>query len=91
MKIFVSYSRKDSQFTDRLVADLNERGLKTWQDKRDIPTGHEWDIEVQTALQDCTHMLVVLSPASMTSKNVLDEISYFLKQGRPIFPVQIKP
>ena len=31
--VFISYSRKDSDFVDRLEADLKARGFATWVDR----------------------------------------------------------
>lgn len=90
MKIFISYSRKDAKFTDRLATDLNARGIATWQDKRDIPAGSRWDREVGQALVECSHLLVVITPDSMDSENVLDEVNEALEKNKTIFPVLYK-
>jgi hypothetical protein len=49
-----------------------------------------WDIEIEQQLKKCTRMLVVLSPHSVLSKNVLDEVSYAIFQEKQIIPILLK-
>jgi TIR domain len=42
-----------------------------WVDQLDITKGAIWDQEVERALQACSHVLIVLSPASVNSHNVM--------------------
>jgi hypothetical protein len=86
-KVFISYSRKDFSFTKRLVDDLLAQGIPAWLDQIEIKTGQKWDSAIQNALSTCEYLLVVLSPNSVTSENVLDEVAYAVSKKRPIFPV----
>ncbi len=86
-KVFISYSRQDYDFVERLVDDLAARGVGTWLDQRDIPAGQRWDNAIQKALRECEFFLVVLSPASVASENVLDEVAYAMGKKKPVFPV----
>jgi len=85
--VFVSYSRVDQTFTTRLVKDLTKRGINIWFDQRNIKTGQRWDSTIQSALEGCTAFLIVLSPNSVKSENVLDELAFALEEGKPIIPV----
>lgn len=84
---FVSYSRKDSEFVQRLVRDLKAGGANVWLDRFDIKPGTEWDRAVEEALEACPTMLLVLSPTSAASKNVLDEITVAMRMGKTIVPI----
>ncbi|MFN0166317.1 MAG: TIR domain-containing protein [Bryobacteraceae bacterium] len=86
-KAFVSYSRTDSDFVLRLCRDLRAAGASIWLDKLDIRPGEEWDQEIERGLAECGRMLVVLSPESVASPNVLDEIGYALPKKRAIIPI----
>lgn len=86
-KAFVSYSRADTDFVLRLCQDLRTAGASIWLDKLDIHPGEEWDQAIERGLSECGRMLVVLSPNSVTSQNVLDEIGYALLRKKPIIPV----
>jgi hypothetical protein len=90
-RLFVSYSRDDSAFAERLATDLRARGVNVWFDRLDIPTGAPWDIEVEAGLRASQGTLVVLSPTSVASKNVMDEVSFALSEGKRILPVLYQP
>src|SRR5215472_930044 len=87
LKAFVSYSRADTDFVLRLCQDLRAVEASIWLDKLDIHPGEEWDQAIERGLSECGLMLVVLSPKSVTSQNVLDEIGYALSRKKPIIPV----
>ena len=84
---FVSYSREDSEFALRLVQDLKAAGANVWLDQLELVPGRAWDNAIEDALLAAQQMLVVLSPTSVKSENVRDEISYALKQGKTVIPV----
>ena len=41
-KVFISYSRTDSDFAIKLGKDLKARGINIWLDKLDIKPGEIW-------------------------------------------------
>jgi hypothetical protein len=87
--IFFSYSRQDADFVLQLGKDLRNAGVDIWLDQLDIKPGERWDVAIQESLSECGQLLVVLSPASVASANVLDEVSFALEQGKPVIPVLI--
>ena len=86
-KIFFSYSRFDSPFALKLASDLREAGANIWIDQIDIPAGNHWDAAVEKALDNSATVLVILSPTSIVSPNVMDEVSFALESGKRIIPV----
>jgi photosystem II stability/assembly factor-like uncharacterized protein len=84
---FISYSREDSEFALRLAGDLKAAGAAVWLDQLDIAPGQRWARAVEDALNDCPRMLVILSPASVDSTNVEDEIAFALEEGKIVIPV----
>ncbi len=84
-QVFLSYARKDSEYVYRLARQLRRVGLDIWIDQ-DIEPGMNWDKSIEQALKDCTYMLLIVSPDSMRSENVQDEWSYFLEEGKAVFP-----
>ncbi|HET9587609.1 MAG TPA: toll/interleukin-1 receptor domain-containing protein, partial [Anaerolineales bacterium] len=91
MSTFISYSRIDSSFAIRLAKDLKLEGYDAWLDQLDIPVGARWDDELANALESCTTLIIVLSPESIRSQNVKDEVGYAIDAGKQILPVRIKP
>jgi TIR domain len=89
-KIFFSYARADSEFVLKLAEDLRSNDVNLWLDQLDIPGGVPWDDAVEEALHASQCLLVILSPVSVTSNNVKDEISFGLEKRKDIVPVLYK-
>ena len=90
MTTFISYSRANSDFAVHLAKDLKASGHEVWLDQLDIPTGARWDDELEKALRTCSTFLIILSPESIKSQNVKDEIGYAIDTGKHILPLMIK-
>ena len=84
---FFSYCRDDSEFALKLAADLKKAGASVWIDQLDIEPGAEWDEAVEQALANSPRMVVILSPTSVDSKNVRDEVSFALSGGKRVIPI----
>ena len=84
---FFSYSRDDSEFAFRLAKDLKSAGANVWLDQVDIAPGEEWDSAVEVALDQSPHMLLILSPSSVKSRNVRNEITFALNKQERIIPI----
>jgi Tol biopolymer transport system component len=91
MTTFISYSRDNSNFAVRLARDLRAAGFDIWLDQFDIRTGARWDDEVEKALERSSIFLIVLTPESIRSQNVKDEIGYAIEAGKNILPIILKP
>jgi hypothetical protein len=89
--IFISYARPDGVFALRLATDLRAEGVDIWMDQLDLRAGDTWDRAVEAALKRCTHLLVILSPASVASRSVMDEVSYALDENKSTIPVLHQP
>lgn len=86
-KIFFSYSRKDTEFVLKLAKDLRDAGIDLWLDQLDIEPGTHWDNSIENALNAAPTMLFIMSPDSVVSHNVMDEVSYALEGGKRVIPV----
>jgi TPR repeat protein len=84
---FVSYSREDLEFANRLTTDLRAKGAKVWMDKIDILAGQRWEAEIEVAVGACSRVLVILSPASVASTNVMAEVGLAIDDGKQVVPV----
>lgn len=91
---FISCSSKDRQFTERLHADLQSNGLRSWIYFEDLRTGEkQWDA-IYKAIKTHDKLLLVCSAASVESEWVEDEVNAALAEergrGEPIlFPIRI--
>ena len=84
---FISYSREDSEFVLRMARDLKAAGANVWLDQLDIQPGQRWARALQDAITNSPRFLVILSPASVKSTNVEDEVSFALEERKTIIPV----
>jgi hypothetical protein len=82
---FFSYSREDSKFALQLAQDLKAAGANVWIDQLDIDPGQEWDSAVEAAVTQAPRMLLILSPSSVKSRNVRNEIAFALDENKTIF------
>ena len=87
---FLSYSRADEVFALRLAADVRRAGISLWVDQLDIRPSEHWDRAVEQAVRDCRGIVVILSPRSVASDNVADEISFAIDGGKGVLPIMIE-
>jgi hypothetical protein len=89
-KAFFSYSREDTTFVLQLAKDLRAAGANVWLDQLDIRVGDRWDASVEDALHKCPRVILVVSPGSVASNNVMDEVSFAIDEHKTVIPVLIK-
>ena len=84
---FFSYCRADAEFAIKLAQDLKSAGANVWLDQIDIELGTPWDLAVEGALNKAPCLLVILSPVSVDSQNVRDEVSFALSKQKRVIPI----
>lgn len=89
-RYFLSYSRTDERFALRLAQDLRSARVAMWVDQLDIRPSEHWDRAIERAVRECRGLVVVLSPRSVASDNVADEISFAIDSGKSVLPVMIE-
>jgi hypothetical protein len=89
-KTFLSYSRVNKDFAIKLARELKSEGFDIWLDLLDIPAGSRWDREIEKALRECEIFMVILTPASIESENVLDEIGFAMDGKKRLLPVLLE-
>ena len=87
--IFISYSRKDSEYMSEFSKSLRNAGANLWSDKQIVPGGL-WDNSIETALTSCDVIIVLISKASVNSNNVMDEVSFALEENKKVIPVLLE-
>jgi hypothetical protein len=87
---FLSYSRSDERFALRFAQDVRAQGVRMWVDQLDIRPSEHWDRAIERAVRDCRGIVVILSPRSVASDNVADEISFAIDSGKSVLPVMIE-
>jgi hypothetical protein len=91
LRLFLSHSRVDQGFALKLAEDLRARGFTVWIDQEAIPTGTNWDVEIEKGVAQADVVLVILSPASVDSPRVRNEVALAEGERKPIFPILYQP
>ena len=85
--IFISYSRKDREFAQRLAKDLSNEGFEVFIDIEAIQAGNTFRQQTVEAIDNSKAFIVVLSPDSVQSDNVGKEVDLAQDSRRRILPV----
>lgn len=85
--VFVSYSRRDKEFVYKLVNDLEDREAFAWIDRGNIGGGQPWREAIDAGIRDCKAFILVMSPDSIASSNVGEELELAFGYGKPIIPL----
>jgi len=88
-KLFVSYSRADTEYVSKLVDSLRKVGFDVWFDAN-IRTGDEWDDVIEREIKNSDAMVLILSKSSVNSNNVKDEMSFAMQLNKGINPIKIE-
>jgi uncharacterized protein YjbI with pentapeptide repeats len=91
---FISYSSRDQEFTERLHADLQNKGVRCWFAPEDIQGGKKTHEQIDQAIRLHEKLLLVLSEHSISSPWVEFEIRRARKreaqeQRRVLFPIRL--
>ena len=89
--IFISYSRVDTLFVDRLDTALTGRGFELLIDRRDIHHFKDWWAEIELLISSSDIVAVVLSPDAVSSPYCLKEIEFAVSLGKRLAPIRYRP
>lgn len=87
--VFVSYRRKDVEFTKEVVSALQEAGKQVWIDWEDIPPGSVgFADDIKRGLEGADAFICILSPDYLESTYCVDlELGYALQLKKRIVPI----
>ena len=85
--VFISYSRKDLAFVDRLQTALETRGINAAVDREAIAKGEEWWTRIRQLIEEADTIVFVLSPDSVASAVCQDEVDYAETLNKRFVPV----
>jgi len=72
--LFLSYASKDKDFVAHLAEELRSQGLAIWWDQPKVGAGDSIGATIEEGLRKSRRFAVVLSPSSVSSDWVLDEV-----------------
>lgn len=85
--VFISYSRRDSDFMAQVHARLTKDGHDVWVDWEDIPPTADWWQEIQSAIEEAHVFAFIISPNSVQSDICRDEIQYAIDNNKRFIPI----
>src|SRR5712691_6738433 len=92
LKVFISYSRRDSsEFADELVAGLELAGFAPFLDRHDISAGEDWEARLGGLIAQSDTVVFVVSPESVKSQRCVWEVERTLGLSKRLLPVIHKP
>ncbi|SDC67039.1 WD40 repeat [Cupriavidus sp. YR651] len=87
MSVFISYSRRNTDFVRRLHEGMVAHGRETWVDWEGIPPTADWMNEIHAAIDAAEAVAFVLSPDSIKSAVCLQELEHALAQNKRLIPL----
>src|SRR5262245_19494910 len=91
-KVFVSYSRKDLTFADRLDAALKARGFEPLIDRTDVYAFEEWWKRVEDLIARADTVVFVLSPDAVRPGSIsLKEVEFAASLNKRLAPIVFRP
>ncbi|MGA7669563.1 MAG: AAA family ATPase, partial [Nitrolancea sp.] len=89
--LFVSYASADRERVWPVVDALRAAGVATWLDEQGIAGGENYAVEIGSAVKGAALLLLMASPASLSSRNVRQEIALAWRYERPFVPLRLDP
>jgi hypothetical protein len=91
---FISYSSKNQDFAERLHADLQAKGVRTWFDREHLKIGDKIRHGINEAIRVHDKLMLVLSENSIASDWVEGEVEAALERERRekrtvLFPLRL--
>ena len=84
--VFVSYSRRDSEFVRRLADSVSERGKDVWLDTEGIPDAEVFPEAIKRAIEGSDAFVFVITPSSVGSAYCENEVEYARDLQKRIVP-----
>jgi len=90
-KVFISYSRKDMEFANRLVAALTARNFAVLIDRTEIYAFDPWWERIQELIGQADTVIFALSPDSVASPVALKEVAHAASLNKRFAPIVCRP
>lgn len=91
---FISHSKMDSEFVDKLYKDLRANNISCWYYIHDMHGGEEWKEQISDVIKSYNKLILVCSRHSIYSPNVVMEILKAIDNERAdgvkkLFPIRV--
>jgi len=93
VRLFLSYSREETDWVESLVAALEHNHgdqIECRFDKRDLPFGEKWKHEIEEMIRWADAIIFVVSTNSVQSRWCQWEVSLVANHSKRLTPIQIQ-
>jgi Sulfatase-modifying factor enzyme 1/TIR domain len=84
---FISYSRKDMAFADKLEAALRARGFEVLIDRQEIYAFEDWWTRIEALIGGADTVVFVISPEAVKSDVAAKEVAYAASLNKRFAPI----
>lgn len=88
--VFISYSRRDSDYVQRLARELEARGKTAWVDVDGIRDGEVFPAALRRAIESSDAFVFVISPDSVHSSFCEQEVAHALELNKRVVPLALR-
>ena len=88
---FISYSRRDREFTRVLYKELIARKREIWVDWEEIPPTTNWLNEIRAGIESSDNFIMIISPDWCVSGPCRAELEYALSCNKRLVPILYRP
>jgi hypothetical protein len=86
--VFISYAREDKPYVKGLEAQLADRDIECWWDKK-LHTGEYFQARIRAVIRSCAAMIVIGSEHVERSAWVSREVAYATGLRKPVLPLRV--
>jgi TIR domain-containing protein len=92
LRLFISYSRSDTDFADELVSGLEfDSAFDVAMDRHSIIEGEDWKKRLGALIADSDTVVFLLSPKSAASSICRWEVEEAIRLTKRIVPILVAP
>ena len=88
--LFISYSTQDKAIADRLVHELEAKGVRCWIAPRDVAYGSDWQQSILDAIAQAKALVLVFSAGANTSSTVRKEVLAAVESNVLVIPFRVE-
>ncbi len=85
--VFISYSRRDTEFVRRLDEAFKQAKREVWVDWEDIPATADWWQEIRAGIEGADTFIFIITPDSVASEICFNEIQHAIDNNKRFIPV----
>ncbi len=86
--VMISYSEDDENFARKVYESLRANGVQCWIGYENIQRAESWPASISRAIRQCNIFLLILTPNSNTSRQVVRELTEADRLGKVLYCYQ---